>query len=173
MHTADGPVDAAQVVTALGAKAGGVTRGYGYATPLFAKRGYHMHYGLRGNVVLKRPALDTDRGFLLALMRVGICLTAHAEFAYIHAPSAPVQLAPAEPVGRRLLALADRVDAWLWMGVRPCTPDMLPVIRRLPGQAGAWCACGHAHQGFTLGPTTGRLLAGMMTGAAPFIDPAP
>ena len=36
---------------------------------------------------------------------------------------------------------------------------MLPIIGRLPGQEGAWCAFGHAHQGLTLGPTTGRLLA--------------
>jgi D-amino-acid dehydrogenase len=52
-------------------------------------------------------------------------------------------------------------------------PDMLPIIGRLPGQPGAWCAFGHAHQGFTLGPTTGRLVAEMMMGEAPFIDPSP
>jgi D-amino-acid dehydrogenase len=50
---------------------------------------------------------------------------------------------------------------------------MLPIIGPLPGQTGAWCAFGHAHQGFTLGPTTGRLVAEMMMGEAPFIDPAP
>jgi D-amino-acid dehydrogenase len=173
VQTADGPVDAEEVVIALGAAAGEVTRRFGYAPPLFGKRGYHMHYGLRGNAVLNRPVLDTDSGYLLAPMRAGIRLTTGAEFARIDAPPTPVQLARAEPVARRLLPLADRVDATPWMGVRPCTPDMLPVIGRLPGQAGAWCAFGHAHQGFTLGPTTGRLLAEMMTGAAPFIDPAP
>jgi len=60
-----------------------------------------------------------------------------------------------------------------WMGVRPCTPDMLPIIGPLPGQDSAWCAFGHAHQGFTLGPTTGRLVAEIMMGEAPFIDPKP
>jgi D-amino-acid dehydrogenase len=50
---------------------------------------------------------------------------------------------------------------------------MLPIIGRLPGQDGVWCAFGHAHQGLTLGPTTGRLLADMMTGAAPFLNPEP
>ena len=173
VQTADGPVDAAEVVIALGAAAGEVTRRFGHAPPLFGKRGYHMHYGLRGNAVLNRPVLDTDSGFLLAPMRAGIRLTTGAEFARIDAPPTPVQLARAEPVARTLLPLADRVDARPWMGVRPCTPDMLPVIGRLPGQPGAWCAFGHAHQGFTLGPTTGRLLAEMMTGAAPFIDPTP
>ena len=60
-----------------------------------------------------------------------------------------------------------------WMGVRPCTPDMLPIIGRMPGQHGAWCAFGHAHQGLTLGPTTGRLLAEMMSGETPFVSPEP
>jgi D-amino-acid dehydrogenase len=50
---------------------------------------------------------------------------------------------------------------------------MMPIIGRIPSQSHLWCAFGHAHQGFTLGPTTGRLLAEMMTGEAPFVDPQP
>jgi len=34
-------------------------------------------------------------------------------------------------------------------------------------------AFGHAHHGLTLGAVTGRLLAEMMTGEPPFVDPAP
>jgi D-amino-acid dehydrogenase len=47
------------------------------------------------------------------------------------------------------------------------------VIGRAPGRQGLWLALGHAHWGLTLGPATGRLIAEMMTGAAPFVDPAP
>jgi D-amino-acid dehydrogenase len=173
VHTTGGEVEAAEVVVALGAAATQVTRGLGYAPPLFGKRGYHAHYGLRGNAVLNRPVLDTDSGFLLAPMRAGIRLTTGAEFARPGAAPSPIQLERAEPVARQLLPLAERVDAEPWMGVRPCTPDMLPIIGRMPGQEGAWCAFGHAHQGLTLGPTTGRLLAEMMSGEAPFLDPEP
>ncbi|MBL6076385.1 FAD-binding oxidoreductase [Belnapia sp. T18] len=171
VRTAEGEVEAAEVVIALGAAAGEVTRPLGYAPPLFGKRGYHMHYGLRGNAVLHRPILDTESGFLLAPMRAGIRLTTGAEFARPGAPPTPVQLEQAEPVARGLLPLGERVEGMPWMGVRPCTPDMLPVIGRLPGQVGAWCAFGHAHQGLTLGPTTGRMLAEMMTGEQPFVSP--
>jgi D-amino-acid dehydrogenase len=173
VRTASGEVQAAEVVIALGAAAMSVTRRLGYAPPLFGKRGYHMHYGLRGNAVLNRPVLDVESGFLLAPMRAGIRLTTGAEFARPDAPSTPIQLERAEPVARRLLPLADRVDAQPWMGIRPCTPDMLPIIGKVPRQEGAWCAFGHAHQGLTLGPTTGRLLAEMMSGEAPFLDPEP
>lgn len=171
--TADGAVEAAQVVIALGAAAGKVTAPLGYNPPLFGKRGYHMHYGLRGNAVLNRPILDIESGFLLAPMRAGVRLTTGAEFAGTDAPPTPVQLERAEPLARGLLPLAERVESSPWMGVRPCTPDMLPVIGRLPGQEGAWCAFGHAHQGLTLGPTTGRMLAEMMAGETPFLDPEP
>ena len=59
------------------------------------------------------------------------------------------------------------------MGSRPCLPDMLPVIGPAPRHKGLWLAFGHQHNGFTLGPPTGRLLAEMMTGEEPFVDPAP
>ncbi|HWM43265.1 MAG TPA: FAD-binding oxidoreductase, partial [Burkholderiales bacterium] len=58
-------------------------------------------------------------------------------------------------------------------GSRPCTPDMMPVIGRAPKHERLWFAFGHAHHGFTLGPVTGRLIAEMVTGEAPFVDPVP
>jgi len=76
-------------------------------------------------------------------------------------------------MARGLLPPGDKVDETSWMGVRPCKPDMLPVIGSVSSRAGLWCAFGHAHQGLTPGPTTGRLPASMMTGEVPFLDPAP
>ena len=52
-------------------------------------------------------------------------------------------------------------------------PDMRPVIGPAPNHAGLWLPFGHAHHGFTLGPVTGRLLASLITGEAPDMDPAP
>jgi D-amino-acid dehydrogenase len=171
--TEAGAVAAPIAVVALGPASVGVTKRFGYAPPLFGKRGYHMHYSLRGNAVLQRPVLDSDSGFMLAPMRAGVRLTTGAEFAAMDAPPTPVQLARAEPVARTLLPLADRVDKQPWLGVRPCTPDMLPIIGPTPGQPDLWCAFGHAHQGLTLGPTTGRLISEMLAGEVPFVDPAP
>jgi D-amino-acid dehydrogenase len=59
------------------------------------------------------------------------------------------------------------------MGTRPCMPDMKPVFGAVPEVPGMWCAFGHGHQGFTLGPMTGELLAAMMTGGAPRVDVRP
>jgi len=50
---------------------------------------------------------------------------------------------------------------------------MPPVIGRAPHHANLWFSFGHAHHGLTLGPVTGRLIAELITGEPPFIDPAP
>src|SRR5690554_7880187 len=52
-------------------------------------------------------------------------------------------------------------------------PDMKPVIGPAPDKAGLWLAFGHGHQGFTLGPATGELLAQMMDGEEPAVAMAP
>ena len=54
-----------------------------------------------------------------------------------------------------------------WCGLRPCTPDGLPVVGRLPGQTKVFAATGHAMTGLTLGPITGSLVADLVTGATP------
>jgi len=169
----EGKISSKDAVIALGPWAEGVTRRLGYDLPLAVKRGYHMHYRTAGNAVLNHPILDTERGYFLAPMRRGIRLTTGAEFALRDGMKTPVQLNRAEPIARELFPLAERLDADPWMGSRPCTPDMMPVIGRAPRHGGLWFAFGHAHHGFTLGPVTGRLIGEMVTGEQPFVDPAP
>lgn len=172
MRTAQGPLEAGRVVVSLGPWAGVFTRGLGYDLPLAVKRGYHMHYRAAGEAKLNHPVLDTERGYFLAPMRAGIRLTTGAEFARRDAIRTPVQLGRAEPIARDLFPLAERLDRDPWMGSRPCTPDMLPVIGPAPRHRDMWWAFGHAHHGLTLAAVTGRMIAEMVLGETPFVDPA-
>jgi D-amino-acid dehydrogenase len=167
-----GLVEAREAVIALGPWSDDVFRPLGYRIPLAVKRGYHMHYAIKGNATLGHSLHDGDGGFALVPMSKGIRLTTGVEFADRDAPPTPVQLARAEPFARDLFPLAERLDEKPWMGRRPCLPDMVPVIGRAERHKGLWFAFGHAHHGFTLGPVTGRLLAEMMTGETPFTDPS-
>jgi D-amino-acid dehydrogenase len=169
----DGAMVAREAVVALGPWSDQVFRPLGYAIPLAVKRGYHLHLAPSGNAVLHHPVLDTDFGYLLAPMNRGIRLTTGVEFARRDAPPTPIQLQRSLPRARNLLPLGEALDAKPWIGARPCLPDMLPVIGRAPRHAGLWFDFGHQHHGLTLGPATGRLLAEMMTGEAPFADPGP
>ena len=96
-----------------------------------------------------------------------------AEIARPDADKTPVQLDAVEPIARTLFPLGERLDSEPWMGRRPCTPDMMPIIGPAPNHQGLWFAFGHAHHGLTLGPVTGRLIAEMMTGEQTLVDPTP
>jgi D-amino-acid dehydrogenase len=173
IQTKEGPIDAGEVVMALGPFAPEVLGPLGIKLPLGFKRGYHRHFRPAGNAALTRPVVDPEIGYCLAPMEQGIRLTTGAEFAARDAPPTPVQFDRLLPAARALFPLGAPVDATPWMGSRPCFADSRPVIGRAPGQRGLWLAYGHGHWGLTLGAVTGRLLAEMMTGATPFCDPAP
>ena len=173
VRSAEGLTRAGAAVVALGPWADVVTRDLGYNLPLAVKRGYHMHYRAAGEAKLNHPILDYESGYLIAPMERGIRLTTGAEFALRDAIRTPVQLGRAEPIARDLFPLAERLDTDAWMGARPCTPDMMPIIGPAPKHRNLWFAFGHAHHGLTLGPMTGRLIAEMVAGESPTVDPAP
>jgi D-amino-acid dehydrogenase len=173
IDTQEGALDAGEAVVALGPWAPDLLKPLGIDLPMAVKRGYHRHFGPRGNAGLNRPVVDTELGYCVAPMEQGLRLTTGAEFAARDAAPTPVQLDRLLPAANALFPLGEPVEAAPWMGSRPCFADSRPVIDRAPGLAGLWLACGHAHWGLTLGPVTGRLLAEMMTGATPFCDPTP
>lgn len=165
-----GPVVGRDCVVALGPWSAEVLALNGIRVPLGAKRGYHMHYGAKGNATLTRPVLDTDYGYVFAPMRKGIRLTTGAEFARKNAPPTPVQLEQVEPIAREVFPLAERLEEKPWLGRRPVLPDMLPMIGGIPGRRGLWANFGHHHLGFTLGPATGRLIAEIITQEPTYCD---
>ena len=142
-----------------------------------ALRQARLSHALRhaaGHEAQQLAARYRSRGYLLAPMDRGVRLTTGAEFA-------PQRCAADARAARWCRAhrprlscpLGDRLDPQPWIGARPCTPDMKPVIGPAPRHKGLWFAFGHAHHGLTLGPVTGRLLAERMTGETPFLNLAP
>ena len=173
VETDEGPIDAKDVVVALGPWAPDLLGRLGIDLPLMFKRGYHRHFSPRGNAALMRPVVDTENGYCLAPMEQGIRLTTGAEFAARDAKPTPAQFYRLLPAARGLFPLGEQLEAQPWMGSRPCFADSRPVIGRAPGEPGLWLDYGHAHWGLTLGPVSGRLIAEMITGAAPLCDPKP
>lgn len=173
VSTEAGPVRAEEVVVALGPWSMDLLKPMGYRLPLAAKRGYHIHYRAEGNATLERPVVDIENGFLLTPMERGIRLTTGVEFADRDAAATPVQIRRTKPLAMDLFPLEGEVDLTPWMGARPCFPDSLPMLGQAPLHQKLWFNFGHAHTGFTNGPITGRILAELMTGVRPLVDPAP
>lgn len=169
----EGRIWAQQAVVALGPWSPDVLWPLGIDLPMIVKRGYHMHYRPLGGAYLNRPVVDVDNGFVLTPMERGVRLTTGIEFADRDASPTPVQIARTKPIARKLFPIDVEIDAHPWMGARPCFADSLPVIGPAPRHENLWLNFGHGHIGFTTGPISGRLVAEMMTGEMPIIDPAP
>ncbi len=78
----------------------------------------------------------------------------------------------AQGMAEALPELAAARFARAWAGVLPLTSDSLPIIDRLPGFGDVVFASGHVF-GNGAGPTTGRLVADLICGGPPVIDPEP
>jgi glycine/D-amino acid oxidase-like deaminating enzyme len=60
-----------------------------------------------------------------------------------------------------------------WAGYIDVTPDAVPVISPVGQLSGLFIATGFSGHGFGIGPGAGRLMADLVSGAPPIVDPAP
>jgi glycine/D-amino acid oxidase-like deaminating enzyme len=60
-----------------------------------------------------------------------------------------------------------------WTGMRAATPDGLPLLGAHPLHERLWLAVGHEGLGVTTAPASAELIAALVTGTGPSIDPAP
>ena len=63
------------------------------------------------------------------------------------------------------------VDQVEWAGLRPMTPDCLPIVGRCPIE-NLYLNAGHSYLGWTTGAATGRLVTDTILGRDPGIDAA-
>ena len=61
----------------------------------------------------------------------------------------------------------------VWTGFRPCTPDGLPLIGRVPSLDNLVVATGHGMMGVSMAPITGELVGEIVQGEPPSLDPSP
>jgi D-amino-acid dehydrogenase len=165
--------DFTAVVIAAGAWSKTLARQVGDRVSLDTERGYHLNLEAGEAGELRRPVVFPERGFVLAPMQDGIRLTSGVELAGLDAPPDFSRIRRLLPAARDALpGLSDRVTRQ-WLGYRPSTPDSLPVIGRSPHARSVFYAFGHQHLGLTLGPVTGRLIAGLVADRAPEFDLTP
>ncbi|WP_065945435.1 NAD(P)/FAD-dependent oxidoreductase [Pseudomonas sp. 24 R 17] len=60
-----------------------------------------------------------------------------------------------------------------WAGYVDSTPDGVPCIGEMPSLPGLVLAAGFSGHGFGIGPGAGHLIADIVSGAAPIVDPRP
>jgi glycine/D-amino acid oxidase-like deaminating enzyme len=60
-----------------------------------------------------------------------------------------------------------------WAGLIDVTPDAVPVISPIDQIPGFYLATGFSGHGFGIGPGAGKLMADLVTGRTPVVDPTP
>ena len=146
------------LVIAAGPWSNQLIKPLGYDLPLFPMRGYHQHFKTTPQNTINHSLVDMDKGFVMGPMQQGIRVTTGAEMTTMEAPKELGQLHEVLRFAKEVLPLNDAVEDEAWCGSRPCMPDMKPVIGAAGNHDHLWFAFGHGHQGFTLGPITGRIV---------------
>lgn len=141
---------------------------------LEAERGYHIVLPNSG-VSLSRSLTYARTPGAATPMEMGLRLAGTDEFAGLEAPPNYARADALWKIFKTVLPDLREPDATTtrWMGRRPGTPDSLPVIGPSKTTSNVWYGFGHGHMGLTWGPTTGRLIAEMMTGERSNIDLSP
>ena len=89
------------------------------------------------------------------------------------APDAGVLRNAAAEVAAIFPAFKEMKIAETWGGLMDTTPDAIPVISPVDALPGFFIASGFSGHGFGIGPGAGRLMADLVAGDAPVVDPAP
>ena len=165
-------VDIDVLVVAAGAWSRELADRLGSDVPLIPERGYHVRFPDAG-IGLHTKVVNRSRMCGMTSMEMGLQISGTVEFAGIDAPPDYGRARVLLEHGKRMIPGLEDANVSMWMGCRPSFPDSLPVIDRSPIHPSVFYAFGHGHTGMIGAPMTGRLLADMVYGREPVIDPRP
>ena len=149
-----------KLVIACGAFSKKLTDNLGEKIPLDTERGYHVHF--KGcDHLLTRPVIFQNRGFGITPMEQGLRVVGTVEFGGLKNPPSKARVKNLINNAKYMLGdLPEHEDEWL--GFRPTLPDFLPVIGPSKNYKNILYCFGHHHLGWTLGPISGKIIAGMI-----------
>ena len=149
-----------KLVVACGAFSKKLTDSLGEKIPLDTERGYHVHFKDCDHL-LSRPVIFQNRGFGITPMEQGLRVVGTVEFGGLKNPLSKPRVKNLINNAKYMLGnLPEHEDEWL--GFRPTLPDFLPVIGPSKKYKNIFYCFGHHHLGWTLGPISGKIIAGMI-----------
>jgi D-amino-acid dehydrogenase len=172
--TSRGRFAADAYVLAAGGWSRGLGRRLGLRLPVLGGKGYAAVLPPLA-VQPRRPLMLAERKVAITPRRDGLRVAGTLELVLDCDLSLTTRrLAAILEAAGRVVELPDRPElVEVWRGLRPCTPDGLPLLGRARGLANLWLATGHQMTGLKTAPASARLLAELMLGEPPSFDPAP
>ena len=176
LQTSQGALSARDAVLALGAWSPQLADAIGVPALRRAMqpgKGYSITYS-RPALVPQRPLVLRERSVCVTAWDGGFRLGSTMEFAGFDDSLNPRRLAALERGAREYLhqPVGPQLSEQ-WFGWRPMSCDDVPIIGRAPGRDHVWLSTGHGMMGVGMSSGSGQLLADLVTGRAPAIDPTP
>jgi D-amino-acid dehydrogenase len=130
---------------------------------------------------MSAPKNMPRRALLLGERRVAVTpmgdllrFTGRLELSNIDTTVNPKHIVGIERAVREYIQLDEKLDIKeTWAGLRPTTPDGMPIIGRSPRYKNLIIATGHAMLGLALGPGTGQVVAELVNGKETAFDLSP
>ena len=149
-----------KIVIACGSFSKKLTDNLDEKIPLDTERGYHVHFKDCDHL-LSRPVIFQNRGFGITPMEQGLRVVGTVEFGGLENPLSKSRVKNLINNAKYMMGdLPEHEDEWL--GFRPTLPDYLPVIGPSKKYKNVFYCFGHHHLGWTLGPISGKIIAGMI-----------
>ena len=173
IDTSRGRLGADAYVMAAGSYSAPLLRSVGVRIAVYPLKGYSITLPLGPAEEAAAPTVSlTDEAFKVVLSRLGARLRAAgtAELAGYDTSISEVRCAAIARRVRRLfpqLGAATTVERWA--GLRPATPNNVPIIGASPLRR-LWLNTGHGTLGWTLACGSGAALAELMSGRRPPVD---
>ena len=173
VHTAAAEFEADLVVLAAGAWSPGVARGLKLNIPIQPARGYSLTMPA-ARIMPKQALILGERRVAVTSMGDRLRFTGRLELSPMDTTVSQKQITGIEQAVREYIQLDENLNIQeTWAGLRPTTPDGLPIIGFAPHLTNLLLASGHAMLGLSLGPGTGQVVAQLATGVKPAFDLRP
>lgn len=176
VRTSDGAIyECAGVVLAAGVWTTALAAQLGVSLPILPGKGYSVDYS-PASLNLRTSLTLEDAHVAITPLNGIVRVAGTMEFSGFGAAINVKRVAAIERAAQDNLRHWDSTAPHRepWVGLRPMTPDGLPVVGPLTVDGNVWVASGHAMLGLTLAPTTGRSIREMVRGdrlADPHVSP--
>ncbi len=170
VHTVKEDFQPEQVVLAAGAWSPNVVRGLKLNIPVQPARGYSLT--MSATEIMPHEALILgERRVAVTPMGEWLRFTGQLELSNHDTTPNPKHIAGIERAVREYIQLDEKLNVKeTWAGLRPTTPDGMPIIGISPQYSNLILATGHAMLGLSLGPGTGQIVSELANGKATAFD---
>lgn len=173
LRTPTGTLAADAIVVATGAWTPLLKQQLRCAIPIQPGKGYSITFA-RPKQCPTRPMIFEEHRVAITPMRSGYRIGSTMEFSGYDSTLNRDRLKLLEEGARLYLQESPTGPAQEeWWGWRPMTPDSLPLIGPAPAFDNVYLAAGHNMLGLSMAPATGKLMAELILGQTPHLDPAP